>query len=305
MPRDARSYIDLVRAEAGRLIESLPPVPTDLSARDAWAAGLRKQLWDVLGGRPAARKPHAESHGTFSWEGHSVERLTIDTEENLEVPALLIRPAGAEGPLPAVIAVDDRGKQAVRNWEVVPLLLERNVAVLALDVRGTGEVQVPENHCASDAIVLGRPLLAQQAWDIGCTVRCLAQRDDVDARRIALYGRGSAGTVATLAGALFDDVATVTAQESIASFRDAIADPLPQPLSIYAPRILEVADVPHLAACCPPGRFLWLAPVGTDKTCISEAVAAELQKHIGPGAKATVYREVPPAETIADFLSTP
>jgi cephalosporin-C deacetylase-like acetyl esterase len=303
LPADARSYVDLVRAEAERLIGSYPAVPAEPAARDRWADELRCQLWQLLGGRPADWKPHAVSAGTFVWQGHSVERLRIDTEQNLEVPALLIRPAGASGPIPVVIAVDDDGKQAVRHRAVLPLLLSKNIAVLALDVRGTGEVQVPENHCASDAIVLGRPLLAQQAWDLACAARYLASREDIDAERISLYGRGSLGTVVTLAGALFDPPTAVVAQDSLGSFLDAVGDPLPQPLAVYAPRILQAADVPQLVALCSQGRFLWINPIGAGRAGISEEAANRLQQRIGPGANAVLQIAPSPDQAIADFLS--
>ena len=179
----------------------------------------------------------------------------------------------------------------------------QGLAVLALDVRGTGDVRVPENHCASNAIVLGRPMLAQQAWDIGCAVRYLASRDDVDAGRIALHGRGSVGTTATLAGALFDEVAAVVAQDSIGSFLDAIGDPLPQPLWIYAPNILKAADIPQLVALGPDGRFLSVNPVGQDKVGLSQAAAAKWLRRVGPGAYVEIIMEPSPTTAIVDFLT--
>jgi hypothetical protein len=90
-------------------------------------------------------------------------------------------------------------------------LLERGVAVLAMDVRALGEGAVHDSHCASDAVLLGRPLLAQQAWDVLCAARYLKGRPDVAADRVALYAWGSVGLIATLAGALSDDTAAVAA----------------------------------------------------------------------------------------------
>jgi hypothetical protein len=146
-------------------------------------------------------------------------------------------------------------------------------------------------------------MLAQQAWDVGCAVRYLASREDVQADGIALYGRGSLGTTATLAGALFDSVAAIVAEESIGSFLDAIGDPLPQPLWIYAPNILKVADIPQLAALCPQDRLLWINPIGPGKTRLSEATAEELRQRVGSDAKVKLSLEGSPIETIADFLA--
>jgi dienelactone hydrolase len=63
-PKDARTYVDLVREEAARLIAAYPPVPAGRSGYAAWAKGLRERLWDTLGGEPSVR-PAAKTVGTF------------------------------------------------------------------------------------------------------------------------------------------------------------------------------------------------------------------------------------------------
>ncbi|MFW6163235.1 MAG: alpha/beta hydrolase family protein, partial [Planctomycetota bacterium] len=159
MPEGAKTLAAVLREEAERLIAAYPPVPDDASACQAWAKRLRERLWDVLGGRPTGFEPQVTSHGTFPWRGHTVERLTVQTEPSLQVPALLLRPSDARTPMPAVIYLDDEGKAAARNSKPVRELLKRGIGVLALDVRALGEGKVHANHCASDAVVLGRPLL--------------------------------------------------------------------------------------------------------------------------------------------------
>ncbi len=303
MPDDAKTYVDLVGEEADRLVTSYPPVPDDEAARNVWAVKLRQELWTLLGGKPPELEPAAQSLGTFEWDGHTVERLAIRTEEALEIPALLILPGDASTPLRVVITIDDEGKEAVRHSMVSAKLLDRGIAVLALDVRGLGEVKVHENHCASDAIVLGRPMLAQQAWDVACAVRYLASRKDIDGNRIAVYGRGSTGTIATLAGALFDKIATVVAEGSVGSFVHTIADPLPQPRWLYAPNILKTADVPQLTALCSSRRFLCVNPAGLNSERLQEAEVEELLGRVGSGVTATICIDDAPATTIVEFLS--
>ncbi|NQT53791.1 acetylxylan esterase, partial [bacterium] len=274
MPAGARSYVQVVRDRARELIAAYPPVPTEKSARSAWAKALREKLWDTLGGQPTFA-PKATTRGTFTWHGKSVERLTIQTEDALEVPALLIHPAKAASKASVVVYLSDDGKAAARTSPVVASLLKQGIAVLALDVRAVGEVTVHANHCASDAILLGRPLLAQQAWDVLCAVKIVGQRRDIDSRRVGVFGKGSVGLIAMLAGALSDDVAAVASDGAIGSFTHAIADPLPQPLWVYAPSILRVADVSQLAALCAPRPLLWANPVGIRRRPLPEAEPAQ------------------------------
>ncbi len=110
LPPGSKTFAALIRTEADRLIAAYPPVPTDKPARDAWAKTLRAKLWHALGGRPTGFRPTLRALGTFTWRGHTVERLAIGTERSLEVPALLIRPAKAPAKMPVAIFLDDGGK---------------------------------------------------------------------------------------------------------------------------------------------------------------------------------------------------
>lgn len=259
LPADAKSYLDLVREEAERLIAALPPVPEE---RDEWIASMRARLWDVLGGRPDVDAPKAKSLGSFMWNGHQVERLAIETEPGIVVPALWFRSAYSYGAAPTVVVLDDQGKSGVAKYADLRTTLDRGAHVLALDPRATGEVAPPNpnaaNHGASDAVILGRPLLAQQAWDVIAAMEYLAARPEVAEDRMALLGWGNVGLIATTAAALSDRPRAVVSAGSIASFTDALGEPLPLPLWAYPTHILTVADVPQLEAMHQPGRFLRL-----------------------------------------------
>ncbi|TWU22981.1 Acetyl xylan esterase (AXE1) [Novipirellula galeiformis] len=291
LPADAKSYIELVREEANRLVQGYQSVPSDSAGYAAWSKNLRKQLWETLGGKPVAVNSTPEEHGVFAWEGHSVKRLSIQTERNLEVPALLVQPESATGPLPLVIVLDAGGKKAAMESATVRRLLEQPIAVLALDVRALGEGKVKANQCASDAIVLGRPLLAQQAWDVIVAARTLSGQDDFG--KVAVYGRGSAGLIAMLATALSDEIDAVVTEWTIASFVEAIADPLPQPMWAYAPNILKVADVSQLSALCAPRPLLWASPVDGKGKGMPEASSKQLFEPVLAGYQATAAKAAP------------
>ena len=273
MPSDAKSYVDLVREEAQRLIASYPPVPADQQARAAWATSLRRRLWEILGGEPREFSPRMRSLGELAWEGRTAQRVAIQTEPDLEVPAILLKPGHAAEKTAAVILLDDGGKSA--SCDVARRLLDQGMAVLAMDVRAVGEVRVHENHCASDAVVLGRPLLAQQAWDVLCAARALSVHKGIDPARIAVYGKGDVGLIAVLAAALSDQIAAVAAEGTAAGLLQMIADPLPQPLWAYAPKMLEAADLPQLLALVAPRPLLWLNVLGADGAPLAPERAQE------------------------------
>jgi len=258
LPEGARSYAQLIRAEAERLVAAYKPPPSNAAGRNAWARGLRSRLWQTFGGQPPALPPKARQVGRFTWRGCEVERLAISTETSpsLEVPALLIHPAKKPPKPPAVIFLDDGGKAAAEKSPVVRRLLDGAHAVLALDPRALGEGAVKLNHCASDAVLLGRPLLVQQAWDVLCAARYLKARDDLGGEDVALVARGNIGLIALLAGALSDDLCAGVVEGTMGSLVDAIGDPLPLPEWAYAANALKVADVPQWAALWAPRPLL-------------------------------------------------
>jgi hypothetical protein len=301
-PEDAKSYAELIREEAEALVARLPRAPAEASARKAWAAERRRALWQVLGGEPKHRNPAATHCGEFGWKGHKVERLTLTTEDRLDVPALLIRPSTITAPLSAVVWLDDEGKQSVRGSKLADMLLSRGVALLAVDVRGLGETAVPENQCTSDAITLGRPMLAQQTWDVICAARYLAGRKELDSRRIVVYGRGSTGILAATAAALDESISAVVSEGAFVSYLDTIAAPLPQPRWVYAPNLLRAADVPDLVALCSPRPVLWVNPTGCDGHRPREERLRALLDRVHAAASVTTCLADAPEERVAQFI---
>ncbi|MFP4058754.1 MAG: acetylxylan esterase [Candidatus Brocadiia bacterium] len=301
MPADALTYVQLVRREAQRLAEAYPPVPAELAARRGWAAARRKRLWETFGGKPPAPRRKPRRVGTFAWRGRTVERLAVPTEPGLEVPALFVRPGA---PAPAVLVLDDEGKAAARSSPAVVGLLERGLGVLLLDPRATGEGKVHANHCASDAVLLGRPLLAQQAADVLAAARYLRRRDDVEGSPIAVYGRGRVGLVAVAAAALGDETGPLVAEGAPASLLRAIEDPLSQPLWAYPANVLQVADVPQMLAMAAPRPALLVNPVGYRARPLAAREAEKLlAPALGPcgGAVRTETTDDPPS-AVLDFL---
>ncbi|HUT33650.1 MAG TPA: acetylxylan esterase [Planctomycetota bacterium] len=312
LPQGARSYANLIRAEAERLVASYPPMPQDPAGRAEWAKALRERLWEVLGGQPTPPQPSARELGKFEWLGHQVERLAISTETSppLEVPALLIHPTKVKAKAPAVIFLDDGGKAAARVSPVVRGLLERGSAVLALEPRALGEGAVKLNHCASDAVLLGRPLLAQQAWDVLCAARYLKSRADVGSESVAVVARGSVGLIAVLAGALSDDLSAAAVERTLASYVLAIEDPPSQPLWAYAANVLKVADVSQWLALWAPRPLLWADPIGSGRRPLPPedatkrlAPAVASYRAAGAGQRLSPVAQPPSPAMVIAFLN--
>lgn len=280
MPEDRETLVTLAQRMGRELIGQYDEPPTAAGQRQQWARELRARIWDAFGGKPRASKPRARDMGSFEHDGRLVQKIALTIEPHMAVPALLMWPETDERPCPVVIFVDEGGKLRVRGWPLAGPLLKKGVAVLALDPRGLGEAHGEGktgdyNHLASDTVVLGRPLLAQQAWDVAQAAKHLRSAEGIDPERIACYGHGAAGLIALLATALSEEIRGVVTEGTLTTYLDAIEDGQPQPRWIFAPGILRVADIPQVAALIAPRPVLFADPVGPGLQALEEKAAAD------------------------------
>ncbi len=189
----------------------------------------------LAGIRPISEKPEAKSLGSIEREGYVIEKLRIEREGEPPVPGLLFLPATREDKLPAVLYVDGRGKQqASAPGGPIEALVGEGRAVLAIDVRGTGEtaparprmIGKNEFQLSYLGIHLGRPLLGQRTEDVLAALEVLLGRDEIDAEQVRLVGIERGGPVALHAAALDSRFSEVVIEEAIESWMDVVATPL-------------------------------------------------------------------------------
>ena len=284
-PADAQTIVTLNRKLADELVAAYSTPPRSNADWPAAAKRLGRAISQVFGGRPKTHAPTADLKGTFEWKGRTVEKLSIVTEPKMEVPALLIHPPNAAKRRPVLIYIDEQTKAMARAAKIVDLALAKGASVLALDPRATGEIESPANHVASDAVVLGRPLLAQRVWDVIQAARYLATRGDVAPKRIYCYGYGAAGLLAIFAAALDDTLAGAATERTIASFAYAIENRQTQPLWVFAPYMLNAADLPQVAALALPKTIVCANPVGYQRKRLSAHKAQQAMAYTTSVAK--------------------
>ena len=216
----ARSVFDLNRDCNGELAETRKRLwsekPRDeMLRRVAETAGI-KPLEDL----PA---PKVDSLGTLKREGYRIEKLVIRPEEGIFLPALHFLPEGKE-PAAAVLYVHEDGKAAdAAPGGPIEDLVRGGKAVLAVDLRGTGETQRtgqryfnPELHGGDGqdyyvAYHLGRSYVGMRAEDLLVCARFLREKSGGDAPELVAVGYlgSSALHAAALEPDLFSSVRLV------------------------------------------------------------------------------------------------
>jgi dienelactone hydrolase/pimeloyl-ACP methyl ester carboxylesterase len=251
--------------EARRLLARADALPDHVESWESTAVAWRSRLLrDVLGGFPASPRAQASLRPATTHAGTRSTPLVIQPEPNLPVPALLLTRGPERGPRPVCILLHMDGKNAALDHRLAGTLLQHNWAVVAPDLRATGETRpehdaiagAPDHNSAEHALWLGRPLLGQWVFDVKCLLDWLALQPGLDRRRFAVAGLGQAGIVALCAGALLDEqVASVLALGAPASFVTGTPYPQGTRMGLLAPGILRVGDLCHLAALCSPRRL--------------------------------------------------
>jgi dienelactone hydrolase len=158
-------------AAVRRLADELPPAPP------------RIDLIRALGPEPSA--PPCE----VRLKGDQLQRLLVATEVDLDVPAFLLRPAGeVRGVL---VALDDRGKEALAVDPAIRTAHARGWAVCGVDPRGIGESATDKaGWVFAVSLLLGENFVGRQAWDLGRVLEALRLPGAFPGKPFGIYAKG-------------------------------------------------------------------------------------------------------------------
>ena len=270
---------DLQSTETGQVATTFPGAETVQSLNAALAAkmyprragaggknipALVRARLGVAAGRGV---PAWDKHGEIERQGYKIEKIEMQPEPGITVPALAFVPAGGNAQKPAVLWVDAAGKAAdAGEGGAIEAVVRAGNIVLAVDPRGWGEGAAPAGprggyskayQTAMRALIVGRTMAGMQTGDVLRAFDYLAARHDVDPKRIAIVGKGNGGVVALYAAALEPRIAKVACEKSPASYMEIVNARMHAGImDIVVPGVLRDFDLPDLAASVKP-RTVW------------------------------------------------
>lgn len=262
---------------------SRPPRATGDTLRSAIVAR-------VFGGFPPHTSLEPQHVETIERVECRIEKLAIRSEPDILLPALLLRPRRAAGPTPAIVLLSPSGKvRAVERRDVLECL-RAGWSVLAVDYRGAGETAAGENgerFALIRSLKTGRHLFGLRVWDVLRAVEYLREREDMQPDRVALWGEREGALLALYAGALDVRVAAVVADYPLASYRGAQDGA--HAAWLYPWRVLDVCDVPDVAALVAPRPLVLANATGPDARPLSleqmqEQLSTVRQAYVTAGA---------------------
>jgi dienelactone hydrolase len=86
---------------------------------DAWRAAARQRLTERLAMPDTGGVPTVSVESTFEYDGLHMELLSWQLRYGPRTQALFLKPAGASGPLPGVVALHDHGGNKFFGWQKI------------------------------------------------------------------------------------------------------------------------------------------------------------------------------------------
>lgn len=241
--------------------------PERAAARIREAESLRRMVRAVLGVGEPPEHIAAARYGEVGRDGYRIEKIALETEPGITVPALVFVPAAPKRPLRAILYVNPAGKaaDAARGGDL-EALAQAGFLVMAPDLRGWGESGPSPGkweytgtwRTAMRAMLVAKNMVGMQAYDLLACYRYLRSRADVDPGRIGVLGKANGGVAALVAAALEPRITRLALEGTVLSYMDIVRAPLHENTTeLIVPGVLRHFDLPDLAAAVTP-RPLWL-----------------------------------------------
>lgn len=258
---------------------------------DTWREQVRQKLNELLGDMPAQR---CDLNIRVEWEKeHETfheKRMLFTSEENVDIPCHLWVPKSVQLPCPVVICLQGHttGMHISMGRTIYPVdaeyisggdrdlavqAIQNGYAALVMELRGFGELKsqaylnvFPNSDCtcahpAMTAILMGRTLIGERAWDVSRAVDLLETMPEViNAKKILLTGNSGGGTATYYAACIEPRITMAVPSSSICSFKDSIVWKRHCPCN-YIPNMAKYLDMGELACLIAPRPLVLVAGV--------------------------------------------
>lgn len=261
--------------------------------------------------------------------GYHIEKLEFLSEQGIYIPAWVFVPEQAKAGAPAVVYVDEAGKEEEGlEFGVLEKLARKGFSAVSVDVRGIGKTKPShpdeEGYGSYHNLDNAETVMSYWAWEIneslfGMRVQDVIRsidyvlgRPDVSHAGIRLIGKGRGALWSLFAAALDPRVLSVVCEKSLISYGSLTrADRYVYSADIFVPNILRHFDLPQVAACIADRPLVLLSPVDAMKSLVTMAAAREsyqwtanTYEAMGAGARFRIVSRCEDRDNVQQYLGT-
>ena len=239
----------------------------------SWQARARKRLETLLGLPFEETEAKAEIEFTREKDGCAETRFLLYSEKEVRVPCHLLVPHTQKEKLPLMIclqghstgmhislgeAIFDGDQEDIDgDRDFARQAARRGYAALTVEQRGFGECGGTEKgpDCfqpAVQALLLGRTLIGERCWDIGCALKAALELFPVlDEKNVAVMGNSGGGTTSFYASALYPFIGAAMPSCAFSGYLPSIGAQK-HCICNYIPGIYNEFDMAELAGLIAP-----------------------------------------------------
>ena len=230
-------------------------------------------------------------------KGYSIEKLEFLSEPGIAIPTWVFIPDAKRETYPALLFVNEAGKQADgMEFGLYERLARSGNLVMSIDVRGIGETR-PAHESSSSRInefshlfdvdtamaymawYMDESLFGMRVQDVVRSVDYLLSRRDVAKEDWKLTGKGAGALWALYAAALDTRIQDCTCERGLVSYTSlARTDRYLHGASIFIRDVLKHFDLPQVAATVANRRLSMISPVDAMKQRVDQAAASSVYK---------------------------
>jgi len=322
------SMINYFNKMAEKWVPLLTFQGSTMSEFEDWQAKASEKFFELLGDFPEPVAPEPEIIYSVEEDGIIRERVIFDSEENMSVPCVVLRPTDmpADGQNAAILCSHGHGPYgkepvagnkssaglrdqiAAHQYNYGEIMARAGYVTLSPDLRVFGERSDGGNpypgrdrcnvHFLRGAM-WGVYTLMLNIWDMKCCVDYLQTRAEVDPERIGMMGLSQGGTMTTFATAAEPRIKCADIIGYLISWKGLAIQRANWCGSQMVPNIYKYFDVPDIAGLIAPRPLLIEAGVQDSGFFIEEQLAAfdHLQRiYDAAGVGEDLWQDVHPGE---------
>jgi len=256
-----------------KVAERCARLPYQFESIEAWTAFrgglvpfLREKLpvWETSDALPDQRTAEFDLG-----EDLVLETVDVHFDDGFFIPIHLYRPKAADSALPAALVCHGYGgaKNSGDTADMCIALARNGIMAAAPDYDAAGErkdrpdLHTDTNNVCALACLLGVNDVALRVMNNLAVLRCLKERDDVDAKRIGITGLCQGAIVTWFTAAVCEEFAVIAPLCGATSYEAVALEYCNRQggwsgISPYVFDLLAGGDVPHVLAACAPRPLL-------------------------------------------------